>query len=103
VIELVRHVLGQDAPEVQAVACEGVAKLMLAGMISDESVRPSLPSSLPGGMAVLMLATDPSVAGIAVLLTRDGREPGSPTMPHILPSHLLLLVTTKPAPHALGA
>lgn len=96
-----RHVLGQDAPEVQAVACEGVAKLMLAGMISDESVRLSLPSLIPGGMAVLMLGTDPSIAGVAVLLTRDGREPGPPTMPHILPSNLLLLVTSKPAPHAL--
>jgi hypothetical protein len=99
----VRHVLGQDAPEVQAVACEGVAKLMLAGMISDESVRLSLPSYLPGGMFVLKLATDPSVAGIALLLARDGREPGSPTMPNILPPHLLLLVTTKPTPNALGA
>lgn len=38
VIELVRHMLNQEAPEVQAAACEGVAKLMLAGMIADESV-----------------------------------------------------------------
>jgi len=30
--------LNQDAAEVQAVACEGVAKLMLAGMIDDETV-----------------------------------------------------------------
>ena len=37
-VELVRHTLNQDAPEVQAVACEGIAKLMLAGMISDLSV-----------------------------------------------------------------
>ena len=37
-IELVRHTLNQDSPEVQAVACEGVAKLMLAGMIDDETV-----------------------------------------------------------------
>ncbi|WWD20683.1 hypothetical protein CI109_105159 [Kwoniella shandongensis] len=42
VVELVRHALSQDAPEVQAVACEGVAKLMLAGMISDETVLQSL-------------------------------------------------------------
>ncbi|OCF54753.1 condensin complex subunit 3 [Kwoniella mangroviensis CBS 10435] len=42
VVELVRHVLSQDSPEVQAVACEGVAKLMLAGMISDETVLQSL-------------------------------------------------------------
>lgn len=39
VVELLRHTLTQDSPEVQAVACEGVAKLMLAGMVSDELVR----------------------------------------------------------------
>jgi condensin complex subunit 3 len=38
VLDLVRHMLNQEAPEVQAAACEGVAKLMLAGMVSDESV-----------------------------------------------------------------
>lgn len=42
VLELVRHMLAQDAPEVQAVACEGVAKLMLAGMIEDETTLQSL-------------------------------------------------------------
>ncbi|WVR08557.1 hypothetical protein IAU60_005612 [Kwoniella sp. DSM 27419] len=42
VVELVRHALSQDSPEVQAVACEGVAKLMLAGMISDDTVLQSL-------------------------------------------------------------
>ena len=38
-MELLRHTLNQDSPEVQAVACEGVAKLMLAGMVNDELVR----------------------------------------------------------------
>lgn len=42
VLELVRHMLAQDAPEVAAVACEGVAKLMLAGMIEDETTLQSL-------------------------------------------------------------
>ncbi|ORY20755.1 nuclear condensing complex subunit [Naematelia encephala] len=42
VVELVRHTLSQEAPEVQAVACEGVAKLMLAGMIEHESILQSL-------------------------------------------------------------
>ncbi|OCF43623.1 condensin complex subunit 3 [Kwoniella heveanensis CBS 569] len=42
VVELVQHILGQESPELQAVACEGVAKLMLAGMISDEMVLQSL-------------------------------------------------------------
>ncbi|TYJ51732.1 hypothetical protein B9479_007684 [Cryptococcus floricola] len=42
VVELVRHTLSLDIPEVQAVACEGVAKLMLAGMISDVVVLQSL-------------------------------------------------------------
>ncbi|WVQ95614.1 hypothetical protein IAU59_002712 [Kwoniella sp. CBS 9459] len=42
IVELVQHILGQESPEVQAVACEGVSKLMLAGMISDEAVLQSL-------------------------------------------------------------
>lgn len=42
IIELIRHLLNQDADAVQAAACEGVAKLMLAGMISDSSVLQSL-------------------------------------------------------------
>ncbi|EAL23115.1 hypothetical protein CNBA6400 [Cryptococcus deneoformans B-3501A] len=42
VVELIRHTLSLDIAEVQAIACEGVAKLMLAGMISDEVVLQSL-------------------------------------------------------------
>jgi condensin complex subunit 3 len=42
VVELVSHMLQQDAPEVQAAACEGVAKLILAGMIEDTTVLQSL-------------------------------------------------------------
>jgi condensin complex subunit 3 len=42
IVELVRHMLQQDAPEVQTAACEGVAKLMLAGMVEDVSVVQSL-------------------------------------------------------------
>lgn len=48
-VDLVRLTLSQEAPDVQAVACEGVAKLMLAGMISDETVSfldPAGPLSL---------------------------------------------------------
>ncbi|KAL7422917.1 chromosome condensation complex Condensin, subunit G [Cryptotrichosporon argae] len=42
VVELVRHTLSQDVPDVQAAACEGTAKLMLAGMIDDANVLQSL-------------------------------------------------------------
>ncbi|KZT57283.1 putative mitotic chromosome condensation-related protein [Calocera cornea HHB12733] len=35
-------VLGDESPDVQAVACEGIAKLMLSGMISDETILQSL-------------------------------------------------------------
>lgn len=38
-MDLVRHLLAQEEPEVQAVAVEGVAKLMLAGMVADQQVR----------------------------------------------------------------
>lgn len=37
-IGLVRHLLDQDEAATQAVAVEGVAKLMLAGMIADQQV-----------------------------------------------------------------
>lgn len=42
IVELVRHMVLQDAPAVQAAACEGVAKLMLAGMIEDKAVLTTL-------------------------------------------------------------
>ncbi|KZT61424.1 hypothetical protein CALCODRAFT_506217 [Calocera cornea HHB12733] len=35
-------VLGDESPDVQAVACEGIAKLMRSGMISDETILQSL-------------------------------------------------------------
>ncbi|BEI81457.1 hypothetical protein CcaverHIS002_0206170 [Cutaneotrichosporon cavernicola] len=38
IAELVRHMVLQDAPAVQAAACEGVAKLMLAGIVDDTDV-----------------------------------------------------------------
>ncbi|KZO96900.1 putative mitotic chromosome condensation-related protein [Calocera viscosa TUFC12733] len=40
--EFLLHVMGDESPEVQAVACEGIAKLMLSGMVSDETILQSL-------------------------------------------------------------
>lgn len=37
-MEFMAHMLQQDSPAVQAVACEGLAKLMLSGMLYDKSV-----------------------------------------------------------------
>lgn len=42
VVELVRHMILQDAPAVQAAACEGVAKLMFARKIDDREVLRTL-------------------------------------------------------------
>lgn len=42
IVELVRHILNQDVDAAQAAACEGVAKLMLAGIISDSTLLQSL-------------------------------------------------------------
>lgn len=36
--DLLLQILDQDSPEVQAIACEGVAKLMLSGIVSDANV-----------------------------------------------------------------
>lgn len=79
-VELVRLALRQEAPEVQAVACEGVAKLMLAGMIQDEtaslSLAPSLPRSLLESKSVMscllhLTKADTAIIGTAVLFPRD--------------------------------
>ena len=35
---LLLQMLDQDSPEVQAIACEGVAKLMLSGIVADDKV-----------------------------------------------------------------
>lgn len=98
-VELVRHALGQDSPEVQAVACEGVAKLMLAGMISDDSVGPSrYPISL---RQRLMAETGTPIPSLALLLSRDSGQSGIATMLDLLPPSVLLLLTHQPAqaPH----
>jgi hypothetical protein len=44
-LPLLIHVLGKEQPEIQAVACEGVAKLMLAGMVYDDVVSPGFACS----------------------------------------------------------
>ena len=50
IVEFLLHVLnGEDAEKVQALLCVGLAKLVLAGMISDERVR------LPWGVWVGVL------------------------------------------------
>lgn len=36
---LLLQIMDQDSPEVQAIACEGVAKLMLSGIVADDRVR----------------------------------------------------------------
>ncbi|EJU03066.1 ARM repeat-containing protein [Dacryopinax primogenitus] len=36
------HVMSDELPDVQAVACEGIAKLMLSGMVTDETILQSL-------------------------------------------------------------
>lgn len=38
VVGLLRHTLNMDGNELQAVACQGVAKLMLSGRVYDESL-----------------------------------------------------------------
>ncbi|KAG8917004.1 hypothetical protein FRC02_003417 [Tulasnella sp. 418] len=40
--ELLVQLLDQDSPDVQAIACEGVAKLMLSGMVRDEKLLRNL-------------------------------------------------------------
>ncbi|KAG8843652.1 hypothetical protein FRB96_003876 [Tulasnella sp. 330] len=40
--DLLLQMLDQDSPDVQAIACEGVAKLMLSGIVSDNNLLRSL-------------------------------------------------------------
>jgi hypothetical protein len=92
VVELVRHILSQDTPEVQAVACEGVAKLMLAGMISDATVC----------HAVARLIADSTIIGVAVFLPGNFGQSTSSSMLILLPTRLLLLFPDQPASYVIG-
>ena len=92
--DLVRHTLAQDDPVVQAFACEGVCKLMLAGMIDDPTVSRVFPSH---DLTIRVLMTDSAVARLAILLARDFRQPSTEAMPDILPPCLLLFVARQPA------
>ncbi|KAI5451535.1 chromosome condensation complex Condensin, subunit G [Naganishia albida] len=42
IVEFMAHMLQQDAPAVHAVACEGLAKLMLSGMLYDKTLLQNL-------------------------------------------------------------
>jgi hypothetical protein len=97
VVELVRHVLANDDPTIQALACEGVAKLMLAGMISDETV--SAVGDLATGPAMADGPGTP-IAGFAVLFPGERRQPSFATMLDLFLACLLLFVTRKSAAHA---
>lgn len=61
-VGLIPHFLQQEDPDVQAVAVEGVAKMMLAGMISDVEVRRLLHLGAEGADQL-----DPAISCPAIL------------------------------------
>lgn len=97
VIGLVRHALSQDDPVVQATACEGTAKLMLAGMIEDVTVCCEFGDCLSNAERA-----DPSITGLVVLLSRNRGQPGAATMLDVLLTSVLLCVPNESAPYALS-
>ena len=91
-----RHTLNQDSPDVQAVACEGIAKLMLAGMISDDSVSTERSAEATSDRIVA------AVLGAALLFARDSGQSSTTTMSDVLPACLFLFVAGKSAACTLG-
>lgn len=98
VIGLVRHALSQDDPVVQATACEGTAKLMLAGMIEDVTVCYEFGDCLSNAAE----RADPSITRLVVLLSRDRGQPGAATMLDVLLTSVLLCVPNESAPYAFS-
>jgi len=93
--------LDQEDPRAAATAVVGIAKLMLAGMITDEEVRRSSlslsnPSSL-GADADAQCPADPVAPRAPVLRRRDGRQPRAAAVPVVLLPRLLLLEPGQPA------
>lgn len=78
----------------QAVACEGVAKLMLAGMISDETVRCLFHETERATTIVqsLIHTAGPAITCSTLLFTRNGGQSSSPTMFDLFLAGILLLV-----------
>lgn len=86
--------------EALAVVVEGAAKLMLSGVLTDETVRlasPSISPPLPVLTTHLHSATGPLAIRQALPLARYVRQPAPATVPQLLPPRVLLLLVRQPA------
>jgi condensin complex subunit 3 len=92
--------LEQEEPEVAATAVVGIAKLMLAGMVTDEevSLTYSIASKKHARSRFPCSLADPQPSCAPLLRQRDGRQPGPSPMPLLLLPRLLLLEPRQPAP-----
>ena len=95
------HLLETEENEkIQALLCMGIAKLMLAGMITDERVSEHF--MLRSRQALLAHALGAQEPCASLRLPRDGGQPGAQTMPGLLLPCLLLLQSAEPAAYAAG-
>lgn len=86
--------------EALAVVVEGAAKLMLSGVLTDETVRlasPSIFPPLPVLTKHLHSLTGPLAICQALPLARDVRQPAPATVPQLLPPRVLLLLVYQSA------
>lgn len=90
-----------ESPVVQSVLCVGIAKLMLAGLVTDPRVRAEI--------VIRIQALNPplSDSGVdehahGVRLASDGGQPGAPAVPLLLFARILLLLSSEPTSAAIG-
>jgi hypothetical protein len=94
------HILnGEDAEKIQALLCVGLAKLVLAGMISDERVRITVSDTQ---VVLTTRATGPEESRGSLSLARHGRESRAATMFGVFLPRILLFVEREPEADAPG-
>ena len=93
IVGFLAHLLQQDLSAVQAVACEGLAKLMLSGMLYDATVRAfcSIHSHLLICCRVAAAKLDPVIP-----FTRNSRQSTTSPMLELFLPRILLLVRREP-------
>ena len=86
---------------VQSVLCVGIAKLMLAGLVTDPRVRVHIRRRI---QLLISPTHNPGADEYAYVihLPSDGEQPGAPAMPLLFLASLLILISGEPTSHAIG-
>ena len=90
-----------ESPVVQSVLCVGIAKLMLAGLVTDPRVRAEISIPIQALKSPLF---NPGVNEHAhgIRFASDGGQSGAPAVPLLLLVSILLLLSSEPTSAAIG-